>query len=276
MNGIPGRVSMRSISLFGLSQITLVFEDNADNATIRNLASQLLGTVTLPAGPNASLSPDATPIGEFTATPARARAFPRRRSARWRTGWSKRSSAPCPGVVDVNPVRRPDQAIPGADRPGQAQVLRLTLQQVFTALSNSNTNAGGSYVEHGSELYVVRGLGLVRDIADIEAVAVDTRAGTPIRISDIGRSSSATRCAWAGSGGRTRRPGFPGGIRDEDDVAEGIVVMRRGENPVEVCARVEAMAAQINAHYLPPGVRLVMYYDRTALTERTLHTVGTT
>ena len=105
-------------------------------------------------------------------------------------------------------------------------------------------------------------------------MAVDTRGGTPIRISDIGRVviGNAVRL---GRVGRTDTDvkGYPGGIKDEDDVAEGIVIMRRGENPVEVCERVKRMADEINAHYLPAGVRLVTYYDRTALVDRTLHTV---
>ncbi|SPE60000.1 Heavy metal efflux pump, CzcA family (fragment) [Verrucomicrobia bacterium] len=126
-------------------------------------------------------------------------------------------------------------------------------------------------MEHGSELYVVRGLGLVRDIADIEAISVDTRKGTPIRIRDIGQVVIG-HAVRLGRVGRTESDS--GKItKDEDDVAEGIIIMRRGENPLDVCQRVEKMADTINRRYLPPGVRLVMYYDRTALVHRTLHTV---
>jgi cobalt-zinc-cadmium resistance protein CzcA len=275
MNGIPGRVSMRSISLFGLSQITLVFEDSADNATIRNLANQLLGGVTLPPGANASLSPDATPIGEVYRYTLRApRGFPATEVRALEDWVVEKKFRSVPGVVDINPFGGLTKQYQVLIDPAKLKSYALTLQQVFTALSNSNTNAGGSYVEHGSELYVVRGLGFVRSIADIEAVAVGTRGGTPILISDIGRVviGNAVRL---GRVGRTDTgvAGYPGGIRDEDDVAEGIVIMRKGENPVAVCQRVEAMAAQINAHYLPPGVRLAMYYDRTALVDRSLHTV---
>ncbi|HKB91122.1 MAG TPA: efflux RND transporter permease subunit, partial [Opitutaceae bacterium] len=172
-----------------------------------------------------------------------------------------------PGVVDINPFGGLTKQYQMLVDPAKLKSYNLTLQQVFTALSNSNTNAGGSYVEHGSELYVVRGLGFVRNIADIEAVAVDTRTGTPIRIRDIGKVviGNAIRL---GRVGRTEEGG-----KDEDDVAEGIVMMRRGENPLDVCQRVEKMADLINERYLPPGVRLVMYYDRTALVNRTLHTV---
>jgi cobalt-zinc-cadmium resistance protein CzcA len=275
MNGIPGRVSMRSVSLFGLSQITLVFEDNADNATIRNLASQLLGGVNLPPGANASLSPDATPIGEIYRYTLRApKGFPETEVRALEDWVVEKKFRSVPGVVDINPFGGLTKQYQVLIDPAKLKSYGVTLQQVFTALASSNTNAGGSYVEHGSELYVVRGLGFVRDIADIEAVAVDTRGGTPVRISDVGKVviGNAVRL---GRVGRTDTgvAGFPGGIRDDDDAAEGIVIMRRGENPVQVCARVEAMAAQINAHYLPPGVRLEMYYDRTALVERSLHTV---
>jgi len=275
MNGIPGRVSMRSISLFGLSQITLVFEDSADNATIRNLANQLLGGVALPPGANASLSPDATPIGEIYRYTLRApKGFPATEVRALEDWVVEKKFRSVPGVVDINPFGGLTKQYQVLIDPAKLKSYALTLQQVFTALANSNSNAGGSYVEHGSELYVVRGLGFLRSIADIEAVAVDSRGGTPIRISDIGKVviGNAVRL---GRVGRTDTgvAGLPGGIRDEDDVAEGIVIMRRGENPVAVCQRVEAMAAQINAHYLPPGVRLVMYYDRTALVDRSLHTV---
>jgi cobalt-zinc-cadmium resistance protein CzcA len=275
MNGIPGRVSMRSVSLFGLSQITLVFEDNADNANIRNLASQLLGAVTLPGGASTSLSPDATPIGEIYRYTLRApKGYPPTEVRALEDWVVEKKFRSVPGVIDVNPFGGQTKQYQVLIDPARLKAYGLTLQQVFTALSSSNTNAGGSYVEEGSELYVVRGLGFVRDIADIEAVAVDTRAGTPIRISDVGRVviGHAVRLGQVGRAD-TGVAGMPGGIRDEDDVAEGIVIMRRGENPVAVCARVEDMAAQINAHYLPPGVRLVMYYDRTALVERSLHTV---
>jgi cobalt-zinc-cadmium resistance protein CzcA len=275
MNGIPGRVSLRSISLFGLSQITLVFEDSADNATIRNLASQMLATVSLPPGASASLSPDATPIGEIFRYTLRApRGFPPTEVRALEDWVVEKRFRSVPGVVDINPFGGLTKQYQVLIDPAKLKSYAITLQQVFTALSNSNTNAGGSYVEHGSELYVVRGLGFVRSIADIESVAVDTRGGTPIRISDIGRVviGNAVRL---GRVGRTDTGvgGYPGGVRDEDDVAEGIVIMRRGENPVDVCRRVKAMADQINAHYLPPGVRLETYYDRTALVDRSLHTV---
>jgi len=268
MNGIPQRVSMRSISEFGLSQITLVFEDDAKNDVVRNLANQLLGTVNLPAGAQSSLSPDATPIGEVYRYTMRASPGYPPEEVRALEDWVvEKKMRSVPGVVDVNPFGGLTKQYHVLVDPEKLKSHGLNLAQVFTALANGNANAGGSYVEHGSELYVVRGLGLIGSIGDIENITVTTINGTPIHISDVGT-------VVIGHATRLGRVGRTEGTHDEDDVAEDIIVMRRGENPLQVCARIEKMAAEVNERYLPPGVKLVPYYDRTGLTERTLHTVG--
>src|SRR5579883_1250785 len=272
MNGIPKRVSMRSISVFGLSQVTLVFQDDAFNATIRNLASQLLGTITLPAGAQAGLSPDGTPIGEvYRYTLRAAPGFPPEEVRALQDWVVEKKFRAVPGVVDVNPFGGLTKQYQVLIDPTKLKAYNISLQQVFTALSSGNNNAGGSYVDHGSELYLVRGLGFIRNIADIEAIAVDTRSGTPIRIRDVGKVviGHAVRLGRVG-----KTESAEGKItRDEDDVAEGIIIMRRGENPLDVCERIEKKAEEINRRYLPAGVKLVVYYDRTALVHRTLHTV---
>jgi len=268
MNGIPKRVSMRSISEFGLSQITLVFEDDAQNDVVRNLANQLLGTVNLPPGAQASLSPDATPIGEVYRYTMRATPGYPPEEVRALEDWVvEKKMRSVPGVVDVNPFGGLTKQYHVLVDPEKLKAYGLNLQQIFTALSNGNANAGGSYVEHGSELYVVRGLGLINSLGDIENIAVATISGTPVRIRDVGT-------VVIGHAPRLGRVGRTEGTNDEDDVTEDIVVMRRGENPLNVCARIEKMADEVNERYLPPGVKLVPYYDRTGLTERTLHTVG--
>jgi cobalt-zinc-cadmium resistance protein CzcA len=268
MNGIPKRVSMRSISEFGLSQITLVFEDDAQNDVVRNLANQLLGTVNLPPGAQASLSPDATPIGEVYRYTMRATPGYPPEEVRALEDWVvEKKLRSVPGVVDVNAFGGLTKQYHVLVDPEKLKAYGLNLQQIFTALANGNANAGGSYVEHGSELYVVRGLGLINSVADIENIAVTTIGGTPIRIRDLA-------AVVIGHAPRLGRVGRTEGAHDEDDVTEDIIVMRRGENPLRVCARIEKMAEEVNERYLPPGVKLVPYYDRTGLTERTLHTVG--
>ena len=271
MNSVPKLVSLRSISLFGLSQVTLVFEDGADPDYVRSQVNQYLSVVTLPPGAQASLSPNATPIGEiyrYTLKAPRGYAAVELKALQ---DWVvERKLRTVPGVVDVVGFGGPTKQYQVQVDPLKLKSYNLSLQQIFSALANGNRNAGGSYVEHGSEMYVVRGLGYVRDAADIGAISVDSRGGTPIRISDIG-------AVTIGNAVRLGRVGMcfnsPGAGSDDDDAVQGIVIMRRGENPRNVLDGIHAKVEEINAHYLPPGIRMVAHYDRTELIHRTLHTV---
>ncbi len=268
MNGIPHRTSIRSVSQFGLSQITLVFEDGTDNEFVRNQAAQHLAVVNLPTGTQATLSPDATPVGEiFRYTLEAPKSFPKVELKSIEDWVVERQFRTVPGVVDVNGFGGPTKQYQVLIDPAKLKSYGITLNQVFTALANGNRNAGGSYIEHGPELYIVRGLGFIQNLADIQSIAVDTRNGTPIRVSDLGTVQIGERLRL----GRVGKTSLRGG--DDDDAVEGIVILRRAENALEVLKRVRAKAAEINRHYLPAGVRLVANYDRTDLTERTLHTV---
>src|SRR5262249_8687748 len=146
--------------------------------------------------------------------------------------------------------------------PQRLQARDLTLQQVFAALSRSNANAGGNYIARGEQQYVVRGLGTLASAADVERVVITSRAGTPIRVADVAR-------VVVGAGPRR-------GVvaRDADpEAVEGIVLMRRGENPSEVLAALHAKIDALNHGILPHGVRINTFYDRGRLVHRTLVTV---
>src|SRR5213594_2752834 len=146
--------------------------------------------------------------------------------------------------------------------PGQLQARRVTLRQVYEALGRSNANAGGNYIEHGEEQYVVRGLGTLAGAEDIEQVVVAARGGIPIRIRDLAR---VTVGAFPRRGVVTRDR--------EPEAVEGIVLMRRGENPSVVLDAMHAKIEQLNHGILPPGVRVDTFYDRARLLRRTLTTV---
>jgi cobalt-zinc-cadmium resistance protein CzcA len=272
MNSVPKLVSLRSISLFGLSQVTLVFEDGAEPDYVRNQVSQFLSVVTLPTGAQASLSPNATPIGEIYRYTLKApKNYPAVELKALEDWVVERKLRTVRGVVDVVGFGGPTKQYQVQVDPGKLKSYNLSLQQVFTALANGNRNAGGSYVEHGSEMYVVRGLGFVRNEADIGAIAVDSRSGTPIRIQDVGTVTvgHAVRLGQVGMLFKQSDGSF-----DEDpDAVQGIVIMRRGENPRDVLDGIHAEVKEINDHYLPNGIRMVSHYDRTELIHRTLHTV---
>jgi cobalt-zinc-cadmium resistance protein CzcA len=269
MNGIPKQTSIRSISLFGLSQVTITFEDNANVDFVRNQAAQFLAAVTLPPGAQAGLSPNATPVGEiFRYTLQAPKGYPLVELKALEDWVVERQFRTVPGVVDVNGFGGPTKQYQVLIDAVKLRSYGITLNQIFTALANGNQNAGGSYIEHGPELYIVRGLGFIQNLDDIRNIAVDTRNGTPIRIRDLGDVQIGNQL-------RLGRVGkiIPGQI-GQDDAVMGIVIMRRGENALEVLKRIRAKVQEINRDHLPAGLKLVPHYDRTDLTERTLHTAG--
>lgn len=267
MNGVPKRASMRSVSIFGLSVVTIVFEDDADRAYVRNQAFERLQSVNLPQGAQATLSPDSTPVGEiYRYTLVGPPGFSPLELKSLEDWVVERKLRTVPGVVDVVGFGGPTKQYQVNVDPLKLKSYGLTLPQVFDALSKGNRNAGGAYIEHGAEMYVVRGLGLVESLADIGEIAVATRTGTPVRIRDVAAVGVGPRIRL-GRVGKTVRNG------DEDDVVQGIVLLRKGENALEVLERVRAKVAEINRSGLPAGVTIVPHYDRTALIDRTLRTV---
>jgi heavy metal efflux system protein len=268
MNGIPKRASMRSISLFGLSVVTIVFQDDADRAYVRSQAFEHLQNVTLPPGAQASLSPDATAVGEIYRYTIKAPANFSKVELKSIEDWVvERKIRTVPGVVDVVGFGGPTKQYQVQVDPMKLKSYNLTLAQVVQALSNGNRNAGGAYIEHGTQLYVVRGLGFVQSIEDIGKIAVDTRNGVPVRVRDIGTVTIGNRIRLGRVGKFT-----PAGA-DDDDVVQGIVLMRKGENPAEVVELVKAKVEEINRDILKPQrLEIVPHYDRSELIGRTLHT----
>lgn len=263
MNGIPKRSSLRSVSLFGLSVVTIVFDDDADRAYVRNQVFERLQSVPLPAGASASLSPDSTPVGEIYRYTLKAPPGTPAVELKALQDWVvERKLRQVPGVVDVVGFGGPTKQYQVVIDPARLKAAGVTLHQVFDALAAGNRNAGGSYIEHGSEMYIVRGLGFVRDTRDIGDIAVTVRNGSPIRVRDLGEVVVGSR-ARLGMVGKDA----------EDDVVQGIVLLRKGENALEVLERVRAKVDEINRGVLPKGVTLVPHYDRTELIHRTLHTV---
>ena len=219
MNGIPKRTSIRSISLFGLSQVTITFEDDANVEFVRNQAAQNLAAVTLPPGAQAGLSPNATAIGEIYRYTLKApKGFSDVELKALEDWVVERQFRTVPGIVDVNGFGGPTKQYQVLIDPAKLRSYGITLSQVFTALANGNQNAGGSYIEHGSELYIVRGLGFIQSLDDIRNIAVDTRNGTPIKISNLGEVQIGHQLRL----GRVGKivPGQP----DQDDVVMGIVI----------------------------------------------------
>ena len=274
MNSLPQRASLRSISMFGLSVVTITFEDGADNYRSRSLANEQLAQVQLPTGAQASLSPDSTAVGEIFRYSLQAPPdFPLTELRSIEDWVVERQFRQVPGIVDVSGFGGPTKQYQVLIDPAKLKSYNITLQQIVQALQNSNQNAGGAYIEHGEQMFIVRGIGLIQKPEDISDTVLTVRNNTPIKVGDLGQVIIGNQLRLGRVGINKPHPGMSPEQTDEDDAVQGVVLLRKGENVLEVLKRVEAKADEINRSYLPENVRLVPHYDRTDLIHRALDTV---
>lgn len=274
MNSLPQRASLRSISMFGLSVVTITFEDGADNYRSRSLANEQLAQVQLPTGAQASLSPDSTAVGEIFRYSLQAPPdFPLTELRSIEDWVVERQFRQVPGIVDVSGFGGPTKQYQVLIDPAKLKSYNITLQQIVQALQNSNQNAGGAYIEHGEQMFIVRGIGLIQRPEDISDTVLTVRNNTPIKVGDLGQVIIGNQLRLGRVGINKPHPGMSPEQTDQDDAVQGVVLLRKGENVLEVLKRVEAKADEINRSYLPENVRLVPHYDRTDLIHRALDTV---
>ncbi len=262
LNGAPGLLRLRAISLFGLSFITLTFDDSTDAYRARQQVVERVSGADLPDGVKPALGPLATPIGEVYRYTLEGKGSDPM-SLRTLQDWVVRPQLlQVPGVADVVSYGGLIREIHVQPDPTKMAALGVGLADVFTALRKASANATGGYVERGSEMFVIRSLGIFRDMTDIEDVRVGSKDGVPILVKDIASVAE----------GYTPRQGIA--TRDgEEDSVEGIVLMRRGENPTVVLEGLSKRVADLNDRVLPKGVHLDAFYDRTELVKTTLRTV---
>ncbi|MDP4198231.1 MAG: CusA/CzcA family heavy metal efflux RND transporter [Bacteroidota bacterium] len=262
MNGIPHLQNLRSISLFGLSVVTLTFDDVADEFFARTNVTEKLQDVQLPDGVTPQLSPQSGPTGEiyrYTLQSKTRSAMELKTIEDWVL---ERQFKTVEGVTDVSSFGGPTKQYEIAIDPQKLAYYGVSLKQVSEALQSNNSNAGGSLIEQGNQGYVFRGVGLLAGVNDIANAVVTTLNGTPLKIAQLGdvRIGHAVRL------GKIETP-------NDDDAVEGIVLMRRGENASLVIERVEEKVRQLNSTILPKDVKIVPYYDRADLVGVTTHTV---
>jgi cobalt-zinc-cadmium resistance protein CzcA len=261
LNGLPNLTSMRSRSIFGLTDVTLTFADGTNDYFAREQILEQLQTVSLPAGVTPSLEALANSLGEIYRYTLEGPAplLKRRELQDWVLEPQFRS---VPGVADVNAFGGLIKQYQIDLDPARLRAYNVTLLQVEQAVGNANANTGGGYIEHGSEKQVVRGEGLFHGIDDIAGVVVAEHNGVPVRVRDLGSVSV----------GSAPREGIV--ARDtSDDCVEAIVVMRKGLNAIEVLKGVRAKADEIRSTLLPKDVRMVTTYDRADLVYETVRTV---
>lgn len=264
LNGIPGATLMRSESLFGLALIWIVFEDNADGFRARTHVMERLLEVDLPDDVSVELAPDYTPLGKILYYRVQAEHLTPTELRMLQETTIERSLRQIQGVADVIGVGGYLKEVHVEIIPELLQGHSLTLLDVIERLERSNQNAGGGFLAHGDQEFVIRSIGRIQNADDIRAVVLHADKGVTVTVGDIAnvyQSYTARR----------------GGVSadDEDETVQGIVLMRRGENPNVLLEKVRNRIDELNQGILPDGVHLDVIYDRGDMVSRTLQTVYT-
>jgi cobalt-zinc-cadmium resistance protein CzcA len=284
MNGIPGIVHLRSFSLFGLSDLKLIFEDGTDDAWNRERVLERLNQVTMPNGVTPQMGTDWSPVGQiyfFTlhSTNPKYDAMELKSLEDWVVEKNLKS---VPDIVDVASFGGPTREYQVRVDPNKLVAYGLSLPQVEQQLINNNGNAGGSFIQQGLQQINVREVGLVEHVKDIEQTVIYTKSGTPLRVRDIavveqgpkirlGQFARAcTSCPYGPNGAIQRDNGK---IIDNDDVVSGIVLLRKGAPADPALRALHEKIKEMNDHILPPGVKIVPFIDRSDLVHFTSHTV---
>lgn len=267
MSGLPRVTDVRSISVFGLSAVTVVFDDSTDIYFARSLVLERLNDARAQIPPDIGepqMGPIATGLGEIyqyelTSPDGSQDITALRTIQEWNV---RRQLLGTPGVAEVNTFGGNEKQYQVQLDPDKLQSFGLTLRDVFEAVSQNNANVGGAQIELGSEQYLLRGIGLIQNADDIGNIVVKTgKGGVPIYVKDIAQivTGSAVRQGAATADGR-------------GEIVSSIVLMLKGENSRIVATRIKDRLAEIQKT-LPPSTELRTFYDRTELVKRTIHTV---
>jgi Cu(I)/Ag(I) efflux system membrane protein CusA/SilA len=269
LQGLAGVKTVRATSMFGFTFMTIIFEENLDNYFARTRVLERLSYLgdRLPAGVVPKLGPDATGLGwvyqyyldvDPSLAPKGGYDLSQLRSLQ---DWFVRYQLNAvPGVAEVGSIGGFVRQYQIEVSPNKMRSLQVSLQDVLEAVRQSNLNVGGKVIEESGMEFVVRGIGLIESVADVENIVLKERAGTPVYLRDV---------ATVQLGGEFRRGALDVNGRE---VVGGVVVMRTGENGLAVIKAVKEKIAQI-APSLPPGVSVKPFYDRSMLIERTLDTL---
>jgi cobalt-zinc-cadmium resistance protein CzcA len=266
LSGAPKMVVMRSISLYGLSDIKLTFDESTDDYFARQLIFERMGQAQLPSGVTPSLAPLFSPSGLVYRYVLES---PDRSPQELKTieDWVlQRAYKSVPGVADDSGFGGTVMQYQVLLDPARLYGYHLTVQQVMQALAANNANAGGGFYSQGGQFYYVRGLGLVQTTKDIDNIVIAANKGTPIRVRDVGDVT-------IGHAPRLGEYGFQTRAFNHDDAVEGVILMRRNEQAQEVLKGVQKKTEELNRAILPKDVKIVPFYDRSDLVKLTTTTV---
>jgi heavy metal efflux system protein len=273
MNGIPHVVTLRSFSLFGLSFVEMVFDDEEDNAWNRERVLERLSQVTLPPNVSPQMGTDWSPVGQFywftlRSTNPNYDVMDLKSIEDWVI---EKNFKAVPNVVDVSSFGGPTREYQVRLDPNKLVSYGLNLAQVEQQLANNNVNAGGSFIQTGLQQINIREVGLVRTVEDIENTVVFTKTGTPVRMKDIAVVAQGPKIRLGQTSKTFKRA--DGTLVDNEDVVSGTLLLRKGADADTTLQGVHAKVEELNSHILPNGVKVVPFLDRSDLVHYTTHTV---
>ncbi len=262
MTSLQKKTSVRSTTMFGLSVIKIIFDDGVEDAFARNQVNNQLRNVDMPEGIAPEVQPPYGPTGEIFRYTLESKKRDSRDLLTIQNWVVDRALRSVPGVADINAFGGQTKIFEISVDPRRLEKYSLTPLQVYDAVSKSNLNVGGDVIEKNGQAYVVRGIGLLQSIPDIQNIIVKQDNGNPVLVKNLATvvESAMPRVGQAG-------------LDDNPDVVEGIVVMRKGENTPEVLTRIKAKVEELNTKILPHDIKLVTFYDRDKLMDFCTHTV---
>ena len=273
MNGLPHLEHLRSASLFGLSSVMLIFDDYSENDWNRQKVGERMSQLTLPNNLQPQMGADWSPVGQiFWYTLRSTNPEYDLMELKSIEDWTlEKQFKSVPNVVDVSSFGGPTREYQVRLDPAKLVAYGLNISQVEQQLANNNVNAGGSFVEAGLQQINVRAVGLFTNVEDIGQTVVRAQNGTPIHIRDIAVVTQAPKIRLGQIGKAIHRA--DGAVVDDDDVVEGIVLLRKSANADETLVAIHNKVNELNQKILPPGVKIVPFLDRSDLLHLTTHTV---
>jgi cobalt-zinc-cadmium resistance protein CzcA len=275
LNPVQKKVSLRSITVFGLSLVKIIFEDDVKDPEARQQVMNLIGNANLPSGISPSVQPPTGPTGEIFRYSLKSSVRNPTELKTMQDWVIDRRLRAIPGVADIEAFGGKSKMYEITVDPGKLASLGLTPLDVFTAIQKTNVNVGGDMIVQNNQAFAVRGIGLLKDIHDIQNVIVSNNNGVPLLVSDVATVSlsNVPRLGWIARINAITDKDGKRKVEDEEDVVQAIVVMRKDANPTEVTQRVEKEIDKINNTVLPADTKMVPFYDRTTLIDYATHTV---
>ncbi|MEP7238792.1 MAG: CusA/CzcA family heavy metal efflux RND transporter, partial [Ferruginibacter sp.] len=263
LNSVQKKVNLRTTSAFGLSYIRIIFDDDVDDAFARQQVMSRLSGADLPDGVKPDVQPPYGPTGEIYRYTLKSNTENIRELTTIQEWVLDKAFKSVPGVADVNSFGGEEKIFEVSVNPELLSKYNLSSLDVYNAIAKSNINVGGDVIERNGQSYVVRGIGVLKNIDDIKNIFIDKRAGVPLLVGNIAQVVESGK----------PRMGKVSRDRDQPDVIEGIVVMRKGENPAQVLELVRAKVKDLNENVLPKDVKIDTFYDRTNLMDYAQETV---